>query len=159
MKLTFDENGCLTPYQVIETDLDVFEKSFAFNKHRRNMFGKLLNLMEKLTLLDTGDYFLWVNGSFVTRKKFPKDIDLVTFIDYRLFNPLEKALFTLGSQYEGALDCYFSRIFPENHKLHNVYQWAMQDWFQLFSSTRVHPISGQINPKGFIQLNSELILK
>lgn len=84
MQLTFDDNGYLLPHDAIHADLEVLEEAFASNDHRRWLFGKLLSLLEKLILQDIGDsvVLLWVNGSFVTGKDLPKDIDLVVFIHH-----------------------------------------------------------------------------
>ncbi|MGB3778758.1 MAG: hypothetical protein WA960_10405 [Tunicatimonas sp.] len=34
----------------------------------------------------------WVDGSFVTAREHPNDIDFVTFIDYQLFETKEKLI-------------------------------------------------------------------
>ena len=88
--MQFDEFGNLTPYDLIETDLVVFEQKFIWNEHRKNLFDEYINLIVELKNLGVTNCFQWINGSFVTKKEKPNDIDIVTFIDFRLHEQKQK---------------------------------------------------------------------
>ncbi|HPA46251.1 MAG TPA: hypothetical protein PLG59_10500 [bacterium] len=68
----FDSNGNLSP-GVHFVSLEDVERTFAWNAHRRMLFA---GLKEALTnLAKAGIRRVWIDGSFVTRKENPKDID------------------------------------------------------------------------------------
>jgi len=60
----------------------------------------------------------WINGSFVTNTKNPKDIDLVTFIDVELRLEFEvelKKIEAKGANDVYGVDAYILTVFPESH--------------------------------------------
>lgn len=159
MQLTFDENGYLTPPGVIKADLEALEKTFATNEHRRWLFVKLLSLLEKLILQDIGDHIVlfWVNGSFVTQKDMPKDIDVVVFIRHEAFRNYLPLLRGLQSQYRGTIDFYFEPSYPDGHKFQAVFEVLKNDWQQLYSHSRRHPATMRIYRKGFLEIKPDSI--
>ncbi len=150
--LHFDKSGYLIPDAPIEIDLLTFEKIFVFNDHRRKLFNEYLNLINLLSGLGIGNYFQWVDGSFVSQKPMPQDIDIVTFVNYRNFPDLENVLSALFVNSTG-IDCYFVISYPEEHPSHNVYKLDIAEWRFLFSTTRRDKKTGKRVKKGFIQLN------
>jgi hypothetical protein len=159
MQLNFDENGYLVPAEAIRADLEALETTFANNEHREWLYGKLLSLLEKLILQDIGDHVVlfWVNGSFVTRKNMPKDIDVVVFIHHDAFQKFLPLLRTLQSQFAGTVDFYFEPFYPSEHRLNAVFEVLKNDWQQLYTHTRRHPQTLKINRKGFIEINPNSI--
>ncbi|MBK8564116.1 MAG: hypothetical protein IPN76_12455 [Saprospiraceae bacterium] len=159
MQLRFDEYGYLVPTEAIKANLEALETTFANNEHRRWLFEKLLSLLEKLILQDIGDHVVlfWVNGSFVTRKELPKDIDIVVFIHHEAFQMHLPILRKLQSQFVGAIDFYFEPSYPVGHKLHPVFEILKNDWLQLYSHTRRHPETMKIHQKGFLEINPDSI--
>lgn len=155
MKLQFDDFGYLIPYEVTEADLDLLEKTFVFNEHRRWLYKKFLLLLEKIIGLEIEEDIMlfWINGSFVTRKEFPKNIDVVVFIHYQVFAKNLDSLRNLQSQFHGKIDFYFEPFYPENHKLHSVFLILKNDWEKLYLHTRRHPDTQQIHKKGFLEIN------
>jgi hypothetical protein len=81
MRLKFNNGGCL-PQGICELTLDEFEKEFVFDKsqRRREIFDQYkihLNDIE-----ETGCCLNhWIDGSFVTLKENPGDIDTLTEFD------------------------------------------------------------------------------
>lgn len=155
MDLLFDDYGFLVPFEVIETDLDTIEKSFVFNEHRRWLYERLLSLFEKLIKEEIEEQIalFWINGSFVTKKELPKDIDVVIFIHHDLFLKKLDRLRKLQSQFHGKIDFFFEPYYPENHRLHAVSLILKNDWENLFSRTRRQPETKEIHKKGFLQIN------
>src|ERR1700730_1474836 len=95
--LNFDLKGNLKPYQPIACSLADIKKHFVddiVSTTRQANYDKYVKYSDDLkALLKVPELKQWVNGSFVTRKLNPKDIDLVTFIDHatikRLGNKLD----------------------------------------------------------------------
>ena len=153
MQLKFDEKGYLTPYGVVETDKEVFIETFVFNQHRQKLCDCLFDFFEKLVALDLGVIFCWIDGSFVTRKDFPKDIDLAVFLDFNVFDKTESRLLRFQNEFRGLLDIYFVPLFPENHKYHPITLIRKNDFLDLYSKTRRNPVSGEISRKGILQIH------
>lgn len=88
-QLNFDEYGNLTPYKIMEIDLATFEAYFvtAFpkSKTRKRLFENYLRYIYRFQDKVFPFFEQWINGSFVTKKENPKDIDLITFLDYKIF--------------------------------------------------------------------------
>nr|WP_143016824.1 hypothetical protein [Dyadobacter soli] len=107
--------------------------------------------MEKLVAIIGKDFHQWIDGSFVTRKLNPGDIDFVTFINAKTFSQNERVLNDLRAESQEKslrLDGYFVKDFPRNHKrfVHS-YLDSVQWMHDFVKDSR----KGQ--SKGFIQLN------
>ena len=59
---TFDENGYLVPYNVIEMNLADFETHFAITQQRKFLFERLQNFLIDLVKLLKSPFKLWING-------------------------------------------------------------------------------------------------
>lgn len=94
--MTFDQNGHLFPYEVIETTLEVFEdvfvKSFPTSSTRSVIFAEYLTYLNRLQQIIGKEFYQWIDGSFTTQKLNPRDIDIVTFIEASLFDANEPLL-------------------------------------------------------------------
>jgi hypothetical protein len=153
--IEFDENGFIKPYEVIETDLATIEKIFVeempFSSTRKMIFDNYLAYNAELKQIIPTGFVQWIDGSFITKKRNPNDIDLVTFIDFGQYNANQKALEGLNQQMKLAkkriLDVYFVQIYAENHVRRNWYEIDKTQWLFEFSRTR------NKQSKGFLQLN------
>jgi hypothetical protein len=152
--MEFDKNGNLYPYSVIETDLETFEKmfvsDFTFSLTRKRIFENYLIYLENLKESVNTGFFQWIDGSFVTNKKDPKDIDFVTFLDFGLYREHEKAiskLLSLRYDTKNGTDGYFVETFPDTHKGYNNFQMDRIEWLHTFGTSRTN------QNKGIIQLN------
>ena len=99
-----------------------------------------------------GNFFQWIDGSFVSTKSKPNDIDIVTFIDFKIHEKYFKEITNLQKQFTG-LDTYFVKIFPENHSSEFVYKLDRTEWDFQFSFSRKNPKTGKSSKKGFVQIN------
>lgn len=81
MDLEFNEEGCL-PFGIYEMSISEFEDLFSKNKSdkRKHIMDYYKEYLEKLL---NSEYILnhWADGSFVTLKDEPNDIDTLTEID------------------------------------------------------------------------------
>ena len=100
-RFKFDSKGNLIPYDLIDMDWLSFVNVFGWNDYRRNLIDLLNLFIAKLNNLPITTSTLWVDGSFVTRKQIPNDLNIVFIIPsipYRLF---EKDLRLLRDQFDG----------------------------------------------------------
>ncbi|MEM9983021.1 MAG: hypothetical protein AAF734_11035 [Bacteroidota bacterium] len=89
MKLSFNTQGYLQPAGINSVTLDIFEEmfvnSFGEESVRKKLYQKFLTYNQALGVIFEGqDYTQWIDGSFVSLKTRPRDIDLVNLIDYQL---------------------------------------------------------------------------
>jgi len=94
--LTFTEAGFLAPAKGIEASLEAIEaffvKAFPHSETRSRLFENYMGYLHRFQN-DIFPWFeMWVDGSFVTLKENPKDIDVVTFLDWEVYEMREKAL-------------------------------------------------------------------
>jgi len=162
-KLIFDENSYLAPASPIEITLEQFEEVFVLDfpnsSTRPKLFDNYLRFLYRMQDEIFPFFEQWIDGSFVTLKENPNDIDLVTFIDYRIWDikPEEKLdefwSFSLEAQ---GIDSYLVKDFPEAHPLFSETQLIRNKKKKLFSSTR--PDENHIrHPKGFLKIVFEKI--
>lgn len=146
----FDEFGYLAPYQIIQTDLVTFESTFvkAFTESgtRAIIFKSYLNYLSQLQQLIGQNFYQWIDGSFVSKKKHPNDIDFVTFIHFESFIKYEKELAKLRKASD-MIDCYYVQVFENEHKHRFFYESDKLRWLHFFGRSR------DKKQKGIIELN------
>ncbi|MFM9949878.1 MAG: DUF6932 family protein [Saprospiraceae bacterium] len=162
IETNFDIRGNLMPYEKIEMSYlafkDFFVNSFEMDSTRHQIFENY----EKYTLdfekNVTSEFKQWINGSFVSNKKNPKDIDIVNLIDYQLLAEKESIIRSkfirdaVPKNY--GIDANLLIIYLENHKLHN---WTKSDllyWSDWFSRSRMDKRQKRY-PKGYIEISFE----
>ena len=154
-KLNFNKQGLLVPDSAISTDLDTIEKYFVADfpksKTRQKLFENLMIFNETLQNEVFPWYEQWINGSFVTRKQNPKDLDVVVFLDNKVYETREKKLMQMiaDSFDKLRIDVYFVSVYPTSHPLFPITQINRNDWFEFFTTTKSE------NRKGFLKLNFE----
>lgn len=146
MMFTFDDNGYLSPNQIIDTDIQSFETAFVTNEQRFMLFTDLQSYMTKLKKTLNSPFRMWIDGSFVTQKNLPNDIDLVTFVNAPNYFYNESALWSILNEHKH-LDAHYCIIYPFNHRLRRTTDWDIENYKELFLSDR------QKIKKGLIQLN------
>ena len=158
-ELKFDERGFLYPYQKIKLTMEEFEamfvKGFAQSTTRQRLFENYKTYVRDFKALLTPNFTHWINGSFVTRKTNPRDIDMVTLIDHQTDLEKEK---TIGERFVNrraieiyGVDAYTLTVFPEGHRQHIQTQSDMlywNDWFGRSWSNR----TGIRYPKGYVEI-------
>jgi predicted nucleotidyltransferase len=115
----FDKNGNL-PIGVHISNIDEITERFGFNEHRQNLLKGLSKAI--LDLKDLGFKRIYLNGSFVTNKEYPKDYDLcweeTIEVDFELFaykNPILAGL--EGQEFQQKV--YLGDIYLERDKIVN----------------------------------------
>ncbi len=157
--LEFDEKGNLIPHNHhIEISYDVFVKNFVKNfpieSTRHQILTDFERFLEEFCSKIYSHFNIWINGSFVTQKVNPNDIDCLIFIKYDWLKVNEKTLSnfktTIKQDYKN-LDVYFLIEYPENHEHRILTDTDIFYWRDWFSKTRKNH-SGKSFQKGFIEL-------
>lgn len=77
-------NGALAPAKAPYTlqfgEIGVVSDLFCFNKRRASLWESYVNYTTELRQLVKFGFTQWIDGSFVTFKPIPQDIDIVTFV-------------------------------------------------------------------------------
>lgn len=144
--LDFDDNGYLQPYKAMELDFKVFENQFSRNRQRKMLFAEYLLFVEDLKKIVGKEFKQWIDGSYVTLKILPNDIDVVTFIPFQMYLNYESLLLDLNQKYP-KIDAYFVPLYPPTHKYAYVTTYREGDWRKIYGQDRFD------RKKGFIQLN------
>jgi hypothetical protein len=155
MNLNFNQEGFLEPIGLIECDLATLEKYFVDNfpnsTTRKRLFINYLRYLESFKSRVTRNFTQWINGSFVSQKENPKDIDLVTFFDFEVFEAQEPFLgkyWSFNLENEG-LDAYLAKVYPESHPNHYLTLEKFDYFTNLYHSKTIDDVEYF---KGFLQL-------
>lgn len=158
-KIDFDNYGNLSPYEVIETDLQSFQLFFVEKmenvEHRDKLFQDYLNYTKVLSKLVSNQFFQWINGSFVTQKNKPRDIDVASFIDYQLIEKsqqeLSAYLYPLSREIYN-VDAYIVKMYPDNDMKAVYSKSGTLYWFHHFQKTKPNK-NGEKYYKGFVKID------
>ncbi len=160
--IKFNERGYIEPTEIIDLDIIQLEKIFVHNEHRQGLFQEYLLFLNELKGLNLGSFYQWINGSFVTQKTKPNDIDVVTFVDYldydRHIQYFEKKY---NNRYKSQIDCYFVQLFPDNHNSFSISKGNSYYFLEIFSldfkkykelERRNRKLTKETLKKGFIKI-------
>jgi hypothetical protein len=90
--LDFNEYGLINP-GIHEMDMDDFHisfvKQFTTSQRRQLIFDSLLRFVAKM-FKDFNIYEIWIDGSYVTEKINPNDVDIVIFFSVEDFIRVSK---------------------------------------------------------------------
>lgn len=126
---------------------------FPNSVRRRPLFERWVALREAIRRIVEVDSD-WLDGSYVTKKEEPNDIDMLTIVDEPAIEALDEASKTLlkglvARELSRELhECHSFLLvsYPEGHPAHGVYQATRQYWENLFG----HDRGG--DPKGFLEI-------
>ena len=156
---TFTDEGFIFPNEKINVDLvtlkTIFVDSFPNSTTRKTLYDNYLRYIDDFSKQITPNFTQWINGSFVTLKENPNDIDFVTFIDVDIYERNEPNIgnFMSFSLEKEGLDAYILQIYPQNHILYEAYSVHNQKkWFERFSNTRKDKQAKSFK-KGFFEIN------
>ena len=148
MDIHFDENGYIKPYKPIELDLEEFRQIFANNLHRQQLFDTYLHYLARLKDMGIGKFTQWIDGSYVTKFAYPRDIDLVNFVDYDFHRKFEQRLKSMKNEFkEQGIDAYFETAYPKTHTRHFLTVFQQNKWREIYGFDR------KDIKKGFILIN------
>ena len=158
-KITFDQHGHLAPYEIIDLDLEglkwYFVSTFEKSLIREALYRHLVLLIEKLQKEIVGGFFILVDGSFISMKENPGDLDFVVFLsleEYLKQTPFARHLVYHKRQFHERglhvfVEYFCSEELPEFEEALAVFNY----WVHLFSNTK--SVNGITFPKGIIRLN------
>ncbi len=98
-----------------------------------------------------GLFNVWIDGSFVTRKEHPNDLDAVVFLPAREYESVEQELRRLRNEFAG-LDIYFVKVIEAGSPSHFLYVSDYTEWLFQFTTIRPHKSTGRKSPKGFLDI-------
>lgn len=144
--LDFNQFGNLfSSKNPIPSTLEVLNEKFAWNNHRKNLLKEFHYFVDEFKIVTHTKTILWLNGSFVTTKVYPNDIDLVLFIDTAIYQANFIFYKNIRSKYTN-IDSYFIEIFPIGHTKYQHGEFDKLEFWHLFSKDRIR------RSKGFIEL-------
>jgi hypothetical protein len=159
MEFNFDVHGYLTPYRKIKSDLsslkDGFVEPFDEKSTRHKLFQGYLNYNQELKkILEESHFTQWINGSFISSKTNPGDIDLVSLVDHKLAEKhegnLSRFLNPEAKQRYG-VDGYIVKVYPEGHPYYSRIETDLLYWEHWFTKSRKNRRKKRF-PKGFLEL-------
>lgn len=159
MTLKFDERGNLSPYGKSEMKRSEFKEMFvdAFieTSTRYEIYNNFEKYVTEFGAEISFDFKVWINGSFVTNKQNPGDIDIVSLLDYRIALErtviLQDKFLNRSSLKEFKIDAYVVRTYPEDHKEYGKTRSDLLYWEHWFSNSKKNRAKKRF-PKGFIEL-------
>ena len=143
--LYFDIRGNLKPYERITMDLNTFKFFFVDSFENSELRGKIFDEYQRYLIAFsreiTSNFIQWIDGSFVTNRIAPNDLDFVTLIDHEVFEAKEgliESKFRLAGAkiYFDGLDAYTVKVYPENHSKRNITEFDLVYWDNWFSQTK-----------------------
>ena len=148
MRLTikFNGHGYLEAglHEFGELDFEAFfVTSFPHSSTRKQILeGYRKHLAEILSLVGTCEQYL--DGSYVTNKNDPSDLDLVVLLDATVVDSLPPAKqLQLQSLLAGPVtkaqymcDAYFCPVYPEGHPMHSASRQQRKYWLGEFGYDR-----------------------
>jgi hypothetical protein len=155
--LEFNTAGLLIPSSNIGSTLKEFEEYFVIDSPgdvRKILYNQYIRYNNDLKDVCGTELKQWIDGSFVTRKPSPFDIDPVTFVNFEVAKIKEKELkdFIYPSSLTNyGIDGYVVINYPTDHKLYFAYQADCSYWLDQFSKTKPTRRHKRI-PKGFLEI-------
>lgn len=159
-KLEFDFRGNLKPYDKIELDYEefvtIFFNGFQESLTRQKIHEQYIQYLKAFQEEITKDFVQWVDGSFISNKLNPKDIDFVTLIDYDVYKAKEKLIeskfrkFGFNNNFK-MIDAYAIKYYPIDHQKHKITDYDLVYWRNWFGETKKNRARKKF-PKGFIEL-------
>jgi hypothetical protein len=155
MSFQFDLRGNLRPYKLIEADVQLINQEFCSTPARVSIFEQFELFLNQLKQLLPSTLEIWVDGSFITKKTNPADIDIVVMIDFQDFMKNKEALRKLfndfGESPKKLVDAYPVITYPENHPNFTAYRSDYLYWIDLFGRTRPNRADKQFS-KGLLKI-------
>ena len=114
--MEFDDNGFLLPYQGNVASLEEVAQQFTWNKRRLNIWEKYTSYMIEFRKIIQKEFYQYLDGSFISKKKLPNDLDFVSFIQQSDFENNIETLENMRTAFKPEMDAYIVPIYPSNHK-------------------------------------------
>ena len=154
----FDEHGHLFPHKIIAITVSEFETVFVNGvgdiNHRKELFDRYLKFVEDLKSAFESPFTQWIDGSFITTKEQPGDIDVVTFLPYDTLTNKANAVhrFRESAKIMYFVDAAFCPLCKWNHRFYEKSKEMEAYWLNLYSHSRLD-INKKRHPKGLIKID------
>ena len=143
------------PYGEIAAERIEVEREFTKTRKRQKIWLCYLKYMQELGHFLKWPYFQYIDGSFISKKTVPLDIDLVTFIDYRDYAFCSDELIDLRYRFKPDVDAYLVPMYPPDHPRYELITNAgLNAWQLTFNKAVIVSRQGQnkIFKKGYIKV-------
>lgn len=131
---------------------------FPLSKTRESILNGLVDFLVKLRAAAITSGEVWIDGSFLTRKIDPQDVDFVVCVDADVYDngTVEQKAFMDSIANDdwkspNFCDCYLSLAWPAGHALHNEGELNREYWKKQFGTSR----NG--DPKGMAVIRLEAL--
>jgi len=161
MELDFDNRGNLMPYKRIEVSLEDFQRFFITkfedkSDTRPKIFNHYLDYLKDFKKEVTPNFIQWINGSFVSNKLNPRDIDFVTLVDFETYESEEWLIENRfrrqnAKDYYGRIDAYVVKIYPKSHERYFVSEYDLVYWNNWFTETKKNRAKKKFD-KGYVEI-------
>jgi hypothetical protein len=153
-KFKFDFRGLIEPAKLISLTQEEFVQYFVQTGTRQFIYRGFETYLKGLKKICGEPLTLWIDGSFTTQERYPNDIDICVFLDYKLIEKheikLEKYKSPLSTE-EYGVDAFFIRTFPEGHPSFNITELDRKYWYNWWTHTRPGRNNLRLK-KGFIEI-------
>jgi hypothetical protein len=161
MAVLFDIRGNLqgsSPILLSQTEIEqFFVKPFDYISTRHRLFEEYKRYTHNLAILLEHPFYQWIDGSFTSSQHSPSDIDLVSFIDYKVYQEKEQLInehfskWAVAEYYIG-LDAFTVNVYPDDHNYSVLFQADRAYWYEWFGYTRYNRSRKRFT-KNFIHVN------
>ncbi|AZI20441.1 DUF6932 family protein [Chryseobacterium taklimakanense] len=156
-RFTFDKNGNIIPYDLHQISISELEEEFVNpfpnSTTRKDIYDGHSNYIIELVNVLESNFSQWLDGSFVTKKLNPNDIDVVNFVHFsEVTNDkhllLQRFLTGVGNpQDEFKVDGYLVPVYDSADPRYAFTQDRYNYWRTLLGRDR------ESKPKGLLHLN------
>ena len=158
--MPFDERGLLTPATMVSLTIaefgELFVTAFPDSSTRRAIFASYQQFIEQFSQQVCNTFTHWIDGSFVTNKLNPNDIDIVVMIDDSVYD-VRQSVIDNSFRLDGAqrlfpgLDVYTVRCYRPESRAYYITECDLAYWYHWFTQTRPNRF-GKHFRKGFVQI-------
>ncbi|GAB2589479.1 DUF6932 family protein [Spirosoma areae] len=158
--MTFDERGLLTPANMVSLTAvgfeELFVNAFPDSATRRPIFASYRQFTEQFSDQVCSTFTHWIDGSFVTNKLNPNDIDIVVLVDDSLYDTRQSVIddsFRLAGAKRlfPGLDVYTVRCYRAESRKYYITEYDLAYWYNWFTQTKPNRFGKRFR-KGFVQL-------
>ncbi|MCU0346041.1 MAG: hypothetical protein MUC59_03800 [Saprospiraceae bacterium] len=142
--------------QGLGIELQDFKATFSTKSlKRQQLVYEFMVFLEGFKNAVTSEFVVWIDGSAVSTKTEPNDIDAVFFIDFKVCerkkSSLDNEWFNGSQKNTKGLDLYYSIVYPPAHSRYYLTHLDRLYWEDLYGHTRIDD-SGKQFEKGFLEI-------
>ncbi|MCA6363657.1 MAG: hypothetical protein IM638_11525 [Bacteroidetes bacterium] len=138
-KFRFDFRGLIQPPKLFTLTQEEFVHYFVQTGTRQFIYSGFENYIIGLKKICNQPFTLWIDGSFTSQERYPNDIDICVFLDYKLLEKHEMRLERFKSPVsveEYGVDAFFIRTYPQPHPSAKITELDKKYWYDWWTHTR-----------------------